>query len=427
MADEKAPTRNAFGEPWPDFNDGLTYTDIVPPTSTTACSLIEFYSSKYSNSAPLEGWLQRIRNGQITVDGQVVTDPDTTLRVGSVLLYSRLPWKEPYAPYLLEVLYEDDDMVAINKPSGLQVLPGGLFQQRTVLTQLRWLAEKSSALRFSGIAAAQESHPVPVHRLGRGTSGILLCAKTKLARARLAAYFADGTAVVRENRISDVELGTTRRISKIYRALATGIIDEDEVVVKQAIGMMRYPGVANGLYVASSSGKPAFSKVRVLERDVQGNCTLVQVVSSIYHMRSVSLVEIQSGRPHQIRIHLSFLGHPLLGDPLYGIDGQPKVAESGCGDDSFAPDGGYQRPTKPVPGDCGYHLHAHHLVLSHPTKNESNKEACYATPLQSPPSTCQYATTSSSMAKWCIIQAVHQVIEITAPLPTMLRAQNETE
>ncbi|XP_058110065.1 RNA pseudouridine synthase 5 isoform X8 [Magnolia sinica] len=390
MADEKAPTRNAFGEPWPDFNDGLTYTDIVPPTSTTAtvqnspkkcpriraCSLIEFYSSKYSNSAPLEGWLQRIRNGQITVDGQVVTDPDTTLRVGSVLLYSRLPWKEPYAPYLLEVLYEDDDMVAINKPSGLQVLPGGLFQQRTVLTQLRWLAEKSSALRFSGIAAAQESHPVPVHRLGRGTSGILLCAKTKLARARLAAYFADGTAVVRENRISDVELGTTRRISKIYRALATGIIDEDEVVVKQAIGMMRYPGVANGLYVASSSGKPAFSKVRVLERDVQGNCTLVQV-------------EIQSGRPHQIRIHLSFLGHPLLGDPLYGIDGQPKVAESGCGDDSFAPDGGYQRPTKPVPGDCGYHLHAHHLVLSHPTKNE--------------------------------------VIEITAPLPTMLRAQNETE
>ncbi|KAJ8620927.1 hypothetical protein MRB53_029456 [Persea americana] len=360
----------AFGVPWADLNDGLTYSDFVRPIHSGS-TLIEFYSSNHNNSAPLQGWLQRIQNGQITLDGQVVTDPDTILRDGSELLYCRLPWKEPCAPFLLEVLFEDDDMVALNKPSGLQVLPGGLFQQRTVLTQLQWRPEKPNSSR----AAAQKSHPVPVHRLGRGTSGILLCAKSKVAKARLAEYFADGTAIVKKNRDTDMEFGITRRILKLYRALATGIIDEDEVVIKQPIGIMHYPGVAKGLYVASSSGKPALSKVTILERDLQENRTLVQV-------------EIHSGRPHQIRIHLAFIGHPLLGDPLYAIGGHPKFVELGPSDDSFAQDGGYQRPTRPVPGDCGYHLHAHRLVLRHPAHSE--------------------------------------VIEITAPLPPMLQTQEES-
>ncbi|XP_077239499.1 pseudouridine synthase family protein isoform X2 [Tasmannia lanceolata] len=362
------PPAPAFGLPWPDLNDGLTYSDLVHSTNT-GWTLIRFYASKYNNSAPLEGWIQRIRNGQITIDGQVVTDPDTALRVGSELLYCRLPWKEPYAPYMLEVLFEDDHMVAVNKPSGLQVLPGGLFQQRTVLTQLQWRAQKpSSSLGFSGSMIAQEPHYVPVHRLGRGTSGV--------AKARLASCFADGAMIIKENRNTDTELSVTRRISKIYRALATGIIDKDEIVINHPIGMMRYPGVAKGLYVASSSGKPALSKVSVVERDVRRNCTLVQV-------------EIHSGRPHQIRIHLSFLGHPLVGDPLYVIGGHPKCIDSGFRDDSFAEDGGYQRPTQPVPGDCGYHLHAHQLVLCHPTKSE--------------------------------------VIEITASLPPMLQTREESK
>ncbi|KAK9265755.1 hypothetical protein L1049_011195 [Liquidambar formosana] len=357
-----------IGLPWPHLNDGLTYRDVVSPSDTDV-TLIKFYSSKHENSAPLQGWLQRIQNGQISVDGGVVTDPNAIIRAGSELVYHRLPWKEPDAPYLLEVLYEDDDLITINKPSGLQVLPGGLFQQRTVLTQLQWRTSKQGSS-----IARQEPHPVPVHRLGRGTSGILLCAKTKSAKIRLASYFADGTSVVGDNR--KAELGTMRKISKIYRALVIGILDEDEVFIRQPIGMMRYPGVAKGLYVASPSGKPALSKVNVLQRDVQKNHTLVQV-------------EIQSGRPHQIRIHLSFVGHPLLGDPLYVTGGQPKCIDSEILDGSFAQDGGYQRPTNPVPGDCGYHLHAHQLVLNHPTKNE--------------------------------------VIKITAPLPSVLRTQEEAK
>ncbi|GJZ62118.1 RNA pseudouridine synthase 5 [Tanacetum coccineum] len=306
-----------FGEDWPEFNDGLTYRDIIR-------------------------WLQRIQNGQITVDGTLVTDPNTLLRTGSELVYHRLPWKEPYAPHLLEVLFEDDHLIALNKPSGLQVLPGGLFQQRTVLTQLQWRIKN------------QELCPVPVHRLGRGTSGILLCAKTKLAKTRLAAVFADKTSAVVTNRKADDEVNKVGKMSKIYRALASGIINEDEIVIDQPIGTLKYPGVAKGLYVASPSGKPALSRVHVLKRDVQENVTVVQV-------------EIQSGRPHQIRIHLSFIGHPLIGDPLYVTGGKPQCSAPEIADETFAEDG----PANPVPGDCGYYLHAHQLVLCHPMTNEA--------------------------------------------------------
>ncbi|WCJ19362.1 hypothetical protein M5689_001657 [Euphorbia peplus] len=357
----------SFGLPWPQLNQGLFYKDLVS-SSDSGLTLIDFYSRKYTSSAPLQGWLQRIHTGQITIDGIVVKEHDATLRVGSELVYHRLPWTEPDAPYLLQVLYEDEHMIALNKPSGLQVLPGGLFQQRTVLTQLQWRAWKQTSS-----VAGQESHPAPVHRLGRGTSGILLCAKSKLAKTRLAAYFADGTSLIRNNRSHN---NKRRNITKIYRALVDGIVLQDKVIIEQPIGTVRYPGVAKGLYVASVTGKSALSKVEVLERHVQKNQTLLQV-------------EIESGRPHQIRIHLSFIGHPLLGDPLYVAGGKPKVSESENADESFAEDGGYERPTKPLPGDCGYYLHAHHLLLLHPFTSE--------------------------------------VITIVAPLPTILRTQTDAE
>ncbi|KAG0496353.1 hypothetical protein HPP92_001044 [Vanilla planifolia] len=257
---------------------------------------------------------------------------------------------------MLQVLYEDDDLVVINKPSGLQVLPGGLFQQRTVLTQLQWKVWKQVTYSSSS-RAIKEPHPVPVHRLGRGTSGILLCAKTKLAKTTLATYFAEGTSLVGDNRIVEGEVGQVQKISKLYRALVTGILEQNEMLVEKPIGVMNYPGVAKGLYVASSTGKPALSKIQVLYRDNCKDQTLVQV-------------QIHSGRPHQIRIHLAFIGHPLVGDSLYQIGGQPCLHEAKIIDDSFAEDGGYRKPERPVPGDCGYHLHAHRLVLRHPSTNK---------------------------------------------------------
>ncbi|KAG6404645.1 hypothetical protein SASPL_136897 [Salvia splendens] len=287
-----------IGEPWPEFNAGISYRDLVR-RSDSGATLIEFYTRRYKSSAPLHGWLQRIHNKQITVDGCVVIDPDAIIREGAELVYHRLPWKEPDAPYLLEILYEDNDMIALNKPSGLQVLPGGLFQQRTVLTQLQ---RHAGNLKASG---CQEPHPVPVHRLGRGTSayfGYLLASVQKILYAGffLERNVVEATCNRYVNRNSGHLQKKTRSITKLYRALASGVIVEDEVVIDHPIGLVRYPGVAQGLYVASPSGKPALSKVTVLERNKQSNSTLVQV-------------EIKSGRPHQIRIHLSFIGHPLIG------------------------------------------------------------------------------------------------------------------
>ncbi|PKU76855.1 RNA pseudouridine synthase 5-like [Dendrobium catenatum] len=169
--------------------------------------------------------------------------------------------------------------------------------------------------------------------------------------------------------------GKARRISKFYRALVRGILEYDEILIEQPIGMVQYPGVAKGLYVASSSGKPAMSKVQVLERDTQQNRTVVQV-------------EIHSGRPHQIRIHLAFIGHPLVGDPLYQGGGQPNLLETETIEDSFAEDGGYQKPERPLPGDCGYYLHARRLVLCHPS--------------------------------------MEKMIEIIAPLPSILQTRQES-
>lgn len=300
-------------------------------------------------------WFQRIQNGQIKVDGTVVKVQDTILRGGNRLMYHRLPWREPPAPWILEILYEDDSVMAVNKPSGLQVLPGGLFQQRTVLTQLKWRCTAISANLTHSDSASKlcYSQPSPVHRLGRGTSGVLLCAKSKAAKSKLALDFASGTS-------SECSHGAgERRVVKKYRALATGVIHTSEIFVSQPIGTIPYPGVSKGLYAALPTGKPSQSKVTVLSSSQEDNWTLVEV-------------EIFSGRPHQIRIHLAYIGHPLVGDPLYVSGGKPDVKTCVSFSDishecaTNEDDGGYSKPANAVPGDCGYHLHAHRLSIFHP-------------------------------------------------------------
>ncbi|KAL2652843.1 hypothetical protein R1flu_020971 [Riccia fluitans] len=148
---------------------------------------------------------------------------------------------------------------------------------------------------------------------------------------------------------------------KTYRALAKGIIVADEMTLDYAIGKVPYVGVAGGLYMASTAGKPSQSKVKVLWRDHVNSCTLVQV-------------NILTGRPHQIRIHLAAAGHPLVGDPLY-VEGGIVLqgANSDCHENESTPaeDGGYRRIDGALPGDCGYFLHAWRLEFHHPISHEN--------------------------------------------------------
>ncbi len=281
------------------MNQGWTYFDRVKPAAVGQ-TVLDYYTSRYQHSTR-EEWRSRIETGQILLNGQSVT-PQTRLSTGE-LSYYRLPWAEPMVPLDFGVLYEDEDFWAIAKPSGLPVLPGGGFLEHTLLHQMR--------------SRYPNETPVPVHRLGRGTSGAILVAKSQTARELLSQQF------------------RVRSLSKVYRALiGPASVDElsDRFTCDYPIGKLPYEGLSY-LYGHCEGGLASKSECTVLRRDADS--TLVDV-------------SILTGRPHQIRIHLAAAGFPMLGDPLYAAGGVP-IAGS-----------------KAMPGDCGYHLHAHRLRFLHP-------------------------------------------------------------
>jgi 23S rRNA pseudouridine1911/1915/1917 synthase len=194
------------------------------------------------------------------------------------------------------LLYRDPHLLALAKPRGLPTLPGAGFLEHTLLAAARRLAPGAA----------------PVHRLGRGTSGLVLLALDAEARRRLAARFRE------------------RGVVKLYRALVTGE-PPPELTIDTPIGPVPHRRLGR-IHAASTSGRPARSEARRLEQ--RDGAALVEV-------------RIGTGRPHQIRIHMAAAGYPLVGDPVYAPGGRP-------------------RPAAGLPGDAGYHLHAWRLVLVHP-------------------------------------------------------------
>ena len=290
----------------PAFNNGWVYCDRITPKSlqtlakTKPATVLDYYTAYYRHS-DRDTWRQRIESGQILANDLPVS-PDTLLTSGQRLSYHRPPWQEPSVPLAFVTLYEDEVLWVVNKPSGLPVLPGGVFLQHTLLWQMR--------MRCAAAA--------PIHRLGRGTSGLVLIAKTKAARAELSRQMRQ------------------RQLGKAYRVLVGPAEPADlpeQFTITHPIGKLPYPQLGH-IYGAMSNGSDAQSNCRVLQR--RRDATLLDVT-------------ILTGRPHQIRIHLAAVGYPLLGDPLYVSGGQPHPAH------------------RAVPSDCGYWLHAHRLSFTHPT------------------------------------------------------------
>lgn len=280
------------------LNQGWIYTN--PVTGTMAGqTVLDFYSHHYRHS-DRQTWQARIEAGQILVDARPVT-PSTLLSKGQVLTYRRSPWQEPAVPLQMEILYQDEDLWAIAKPAGLPVLPGGDFVYHTVLEQLK--------IQYPG------QNLFPLHRLGRGTSGLLLLGQSSLGRREISRQLRQ------------------QQCRKLYRALIGPTDLPDRFACHQAIGKLPYPQLGY-LYAAVDNGKPASSYGRVLGR--WPDKTLIEV-------------EISTGRPHQIRIHLASLGSPLLNDPLYGPGGKPKIGR-----------------TNVVPSQTGYGLHSYRFGLRHP-------------------------------------------------------------
>jgi 23S rRNA pseudouridine1911/1915/1917 synthase len=286
-------------------NQGFAYREQIGAPGH-GVAVLDYLSARYRHSTAAQ-WEAYIHAGLVRVDGQSIR-PAARLRAGQHLVWHRPPWREPEAPRGFAVLAVDADVLAVAKPAGLASIPGGGFLVNTL----------SSCVR--------ERYPdaTAVHRLGRGTSGVMLFARSDVARRRLA----------RDWRAGEVE--------RVYRARVDGRPDRGEIAIATPIGPVPHR-VLGTVHAASPTGRPSRSVVRLLESD--GRTSLVEVT-------------IATGRPHQIRIHLAAAGHPLSGDPLYEPGGTPRAG------------------TGVVPGDGGYLLHALRLGFRHPVSGAARVVEC---------------------------------------------------
>src|SRR5207237_6326212 len=178
-------------------------------------------------------------------------------------------------PIPLDVLFEDDDLIVINKPPGLTVHPGAGQREHTLVNALL-----SHCTALSGIGGKER--PGIVHRLDKETSGCLVVAKNDIAHRELSKQFAE------------------RIVEKIYLALVTGKLRKQSGVIDETIG--RHPVHRQRMSVASSRGRAAKTEYRVVRSG---------------ELASLIECRLHSGRTHQIRVHLHHLGHPVLGDKIY--------------------------------------------------------------------------------------------------------------
>lgn len=223
-----------------------------------------------------------IETGHVLVDGKTVR-PSLKLRGGErieVDIPPPLP-AEPQAEDIpLEVLYEDSDLIVINKAAGMVVHPGAGNTSGTLVNALL-----SHCRDLAGIGG--ELRPGIVHRLDKGTSGVLVAAKHDRAHQALSEQF------------------SVHSVKRIYQALIYGSPQEDTGKIEGIIG--RHPTERLRLSGKAKNGKHAVTRWKVKER--YGRVSLVEL-------------RLETGRTHQIRVHLTEAGFPLLGDPLYPDGGR---------------------------------------------------------------------------------------------------------
>lgn len=210
----------------------------------------------------------------------------------------------------LDVVYEDEDVIVVNKPTGMVVHPAPGHPDGTLVNALLYHCGES----LSGVGG--QKRPGIVHRIDRDTSGLIIAAKNDAAHLALAAQLADHT------------------LARTYECLAVGNFREDSGTVNAPIG--RHPVDRKRMAVVRQGGREAVTHWEVIAR-----------YPGVTHLRC----RLETGRTHQIRVHLAHIGHPILGDTVYGAK-------------------------KPVPGLTGQCLHAVGLRFLHPRTGEPVELTC---------------------------------------------------
>ncbi|MEB3271358.1 MAG: RluA family pseudouridine synthase [Synechococcus sp.] len=360
------------------LNQGWIYRDRVE-SGQAGLTALAFYAGRYRHSSA-DVWLARLQAGEIDRAGRPL-GPQERLASGDQLRWQRPPWREEAVPLPGPPLWDDGDLLVLDKPAGLPVLPAGGWLEHTLLRIL----ERRHRQDPAGL-------PRPVHRLGRTTSGLLVCARRPATRAWLSRLLRDSTAAdqrpeappsclpprdlplmdlppqnplwtdcwltdlpprdpAAQNPLLSDQLpveqpprGSPSQVPwpacrKLYRALLQpGLVPlqpGESRTLRTAIGRRPHPRLGL-VWCAVDAAEPqalqACSRLTLLARSPRADLVAVAIAS---------------GRPHQIRIHCAAFGAPLLGDPLY---------RAGGGADPGA-----------LPGDGGYRLQAWRLELTLPT------------------------------------------------------------
>ncbi|MGO8873331.1 MAG: RluA family pseudouridine synthase [Acidimicrobiales bacterium] len=226
--------------------------------------------------------------GRVRVDGRTVRSRSAVLRAGQQLEVDRDEVRAADAPQpdptvVFEVVHQDRDIVVVDKPAGLVVHPGAGHRSGTLVNGL--LARYPELGTLAAAVGSDPDRPGVVHRLDRGTSGLLVVARTPDAYRSLVAQLA------------------ARRVTRIYQALVLGTVEGESGLVDAPVGRS---ATSPTRMAVSRKGKEARTRYRVERRFTHpGASTLVAA-------------SLETGRTHQIRVHLSAIGHPVVGDEVYG-------------------------------------------------------------------------------------------------------------
>ncbi|WP_332683221.1 RluA family pseudouridine synthase [Bosea sp. (in: a-proteobacteria)] len=239
---------------------------------------------------------QVIKEGGVSVDGVVVADPSRKVAEGQHLTLV-MPEAKPAAPIgqaiPLDVVFEDEHLIVIDKPAGLVVHPAGGHEDGTLVNAL--IAHCGASL--SGIGGVRR--PGIVHRLDKDTSGLLVVAKHDKAHQGLAKQFADH--------------GRTGPLERAYLALVWGAPRRPYGTVEAALERSNRNREKMAV-VGEGKGREAITHFSLVERYP----ALLRGQEEAEALASLLECRLETGRTHQIRVHMSHLGHPLLGDQLYG-------------------------------------------------------------------------------------------------------------